>query len=280
LALKVKIARTRTEARAWRKAHPETALVPTMGSLHEGHLSLVAIARREAPAVAMSIFVNPLQFGTGEDFETYPRDMERDLELAERAGVDLVFAPPVEEMYPDGEPWVEVVPRRGADRLCGAGRPGHFTGVLTVVARLFGIFAPEAAVFGEKDFQQLALIRRMVRDLEMEVRVIGAPTVREPDGLAMSSRNRYLSPGDRERALGLSAALRECAALFGRGARDADAFRHALQLARDYGVSVEYADVVDPETLEPAERVRAGHVCAIAGRVGETRLIDNLILGS
>ncbi|HEX5871571.1 MAG TPA: pantoate--beta-alanine ligase, partial [Longimicrobium sp.] len=190
------------------------ALVPTMGYLHEGHMSLVDRAREQAGWVAVSIFVNPMQFGPKEDLARYPRDLERDLEMARARGVDLVFAPEVEEMYPHGEPQVSVVPGALAERMEGAIRPGHFRGVLTVVAKLFGIFQPDVAVFGQKDFQQAALIARMARDLDQGVRVEVAPIVREADGLAMSSRNVYLSGEERERARALSRGLERSRALF------------------------------------------------------------------
>lgn len=279
----MKLARTRAEVRSWteeaRRAGERVALVPTMGYLHAGHLSLAEVGRGSAERVAMSIFVNPLQFGAGEDLDRYPRDLERDLALAERAGVGLVFAPSVSEMYPDGRPWVSVVPQERADRLCGASRPGHFAGVLTVVSKLFGIFDPDVAVFGEKDYQQLALIRRMVRDLDMRVRIEGGAIVREPDGLAMSSRNVYLSPEERERALALGRALEACRRLFAAGEVDAGAYRAALREIDGPGIDVEYGEVVDPHSLDAVERVTAGSVCALAARVGATRLIDNTVLG-
>jgi pantoate--beta-alanine ligase len=280
----MKVTAVKSEVRAWvretRSSGGVIALVPTMGYLHAGHLSLLEIARRHADHVALSIFVNPLQFGAGEDLERYPRDLQRDLDLASAAGTDLVFAPPVTEMYPTGEPWVSVIPERGADVLCGRSRPGHFRGVLTVVNKLFGIFAPDVAVFGEKDFQQLALIRRMVADLDIPVRIEAGPIVREADGLAMSSRNRYLSEDDRERALSLSRALGRCSELFRSGVHDAAPYRQQLQRAGGAGVSVEYAEVVDPDSLLSIDRVESGSVCLIAARVGGTRLIDNVVLGT
>ncbi|HEX8359618.1 MAG TPA: pantoate--beta-alanine ligase, partial [Longimicrobium sp.] len=219
------MARTRAEVRGAvreaRAAGRTVALVPTMGYLHEGHLSLLDEARARADVVMMSIFVNPLQFGPAEDLDRYPRDLERDLELAATRGTDLVFAPGAAEMYPHGEPAVQVVPGPLAERLCGAARPGHFQGVLTVVAKLFGIFQPDVAVFGQKDFQQAALIRRMVDDLDIPVRVEVAPIVRERDGLAMSSRNVYLSGPERESALALSRGLGRARALYGAGEGDA-----------------------------------------------------------
>jgi pantoate--beta-alanine ligase len=280
----MRLSRTKQETRAWtrscRIAGERVALVPTMGFLHDGHLSLIERARREADRVVVSIFVNPLQFGPSEDFERYPRDLDRDLELCERGGAHLAFSPAVEEMYPDGEPWTEVVPVRGADRLCGASRPGHFAGVLTVVAKLFGIVRPDVAFFGQKDYQQLVLIRRMVADLDMRIDVLGAPIVRDADGLALSSRNTYLSVPERQRALALSRALEACRTLFSDGERNAERFRGLLLGIEREGVEVEYGEVVDPETLEPLEEVHQGAVCAVAARVGRTRLIDNTILGS
>jgi pantoate--beta-alanine ligase len=255
------------------------ALVPTMGYLHEGHLSLVDRARETADFVAMSIFVNPLQFGPTEDLARYPRDLERDLEMARGRGVDLVFAPSAAEMYPHGEPQVSVIPGALAERMEGAIRPGHFRGVLTVVAKLFGIFHPDVAVFGQKDFQQAALIRRMAEDLDLGVRVQVAPIVREPDGLAMSSRNVYLSPEERERARALSRGLERGRALFAAGERDAEALRAALGGALQVpGVEAEYAEVVDALTLEPVARAAPGTVLLVAARVGRTRLIDNAVL--
>jgi pantoate--beta-alanine ligase len=277
------LARTRAEVRARvrdARAEGETvALVPTMGALHEGHLALVDRARTVADRVVMSIFVNPLQFGPGEDLERYPRDLDRDLALATQRGVDLVFAPSAAEMYPRGAPQVSVVPGPMADRLCGAARPGHFRGVLTVVAKLFGIVAPDVAVFGQKDFQQATLLRRMADDLDIPVRIELAPTVREPDGLAMSSRNVYLSNHERARALALSQALERCRALFAAGERDAEVFRAALRsVLAAAGVEPEYAEVADPDSLEPVRRAVPGTVCLVAARVGATRLIDNAVL--
>lgn len=274
---------SRAGARAWVEARRDgggtTGLVPTMGSLHEGHASLLRIGRENSDHLALSIFVNPLQFGPGEDLERYPRNLEADLEVARKAGVDLVFAPTAAEMYPAGEPWVRVVPVSGADRLCGRSRPGHFEGVLTVVAKLFGILQPDVAVFGRKDFQQLALIRRMVIDLDMAIRLMDGPTVRDPDGLALSSRNQYLSAVERERALALSRALAACQALHESGEENPAVYREAMQGAAVGGVELEYAEVVDAATLAEPAVVERGTVCAIAARVGSTRLIDNTVLG-
>lgn len=274
---------TRAEVRATlreaRATGARVALVPTMGFLHGGHLSLIDRARVRADCVVVSIFVNPLQFGPAEDWERYPRALERDAELARARGADLLFAPPVAEMYPGGEPRVTVAPGPEAERLCGATRAGHFRGVLTVVAKLFGIVEPHAAVFGQKDFQQAALIRRMVRDLDMPVDVDIAPTVREPDGLALSSRNVYLSAAERRQALTLFAGLTRCRTLFSSGETDAEVLRAALLHALTVpGIEAEYAEVVDSETFAPVRRVIPGNVCAVAARVGTTRLIDNLVL--
>lgn len=256
------------------------ALVPTMGYLHEGHLSLVDRARALADRVVMSVFVNPLQFGPGEDFERYPRDLDRDAELAAARGVDLIFAPSSEEMYQGPEPAIQVVPIRMADRLCGAYRPGHFQGVLTVVAKLFHIIGPDVAVFGQKDFQQAVLIRAMVRDLDMPLAIEVAPIVREADGLAMSSRNAYLDVAARERALRVYAGLRAAANAFAAGEREGPILRElaAAELRRTDGIQAEYIDLVDPVTLEPLERAQPGSVLAVAVHVGGTRLIDNIVL--
>jgi len=268
------------EVGAARSAGRRIALVPTMGYLHEGHLSLVDRARALADYVVVSVFVNPLQFGPTEDLARYPRDLERDVALLDARGADLLFAPSVEEMYPGGDPAVQVVPVRLADRLCGAARPGHFTGVLTVVAKLFGIVRPDVAIFGQKDFQQAVLIRRMVRDLDMPVEIDVAPIVRDPDGLALSSRNVYLSADERSRALVLSRALFAAADAFGAGTSDASLLLRRVRdmVAAEPGVALEYAELVEPDSLEPVDSARPGDVLVIAARVGRARLIDNVIL--
>ena len=253
--------------------------VPTMGSLHEGHLSLVDEARVRTGLVVLSIFVNPLQFGPGEDFDAYPRDEARDAEQAEQRGVDILYAPDVREVYPDGELVVRVVPKKLTDRLCGLSRPGHFEGVLTVVAKLFGMVQADVAVFGQKDWQQATLIRRMVKDLDMPVEVVVAPIVREADGLAMSSRNTYLTPPLRERALSLSRGLFAARDAFAEGVTDAERLKAKVRgTMRGADVEPEYVELVDPDTLDPLEEAAPGALLAIAARVGETRLIDNLIL--
>ncbi len=257
------------------------ALVPTMGYLHPGHLSLVEYAAAQADAVAVSIFVNPLQFGPGEDLAEYPRDEARDLALLEARNVSLAFVPSVDEMYPLGDPCVTVDPGAMAERLCGAFRPGHFRGVLTVVAKLFGLFRPDVAVFGRKDFQQAVLIRRMARDLDMGVRVRTAPTVREGDGLAMSSRNAYLSPEERAQAVGLFRALSSAAERFAGGERNAPALLETARavLARYPLLRPQYLEIVDPDTLASLDRAATGSVVAVAAFCGRTRLIDNVELG-
>ncbi len=253
----------------------EVALVPTMGALHEGHLSLLDRAREEADAVVVSVFVNPTQFGPDEDYDEYPRDLAGDRRKAAERGADLLFAPSVSEMYPREQTiWVEPGPL--AERLCGAHRPGHFRGVLTVVLKLFHVVEPDVAVFGRKDFQQAVLIRRMTEELNLPVRIEAAPVVREPDGLALSSRNQYLSERGREAAASLSGALRRVRKLFGDGVREPGALRAAaLAVLREAGAEPEYVEVVDPGGLEPVEKARADAVCAIAAHVEGTRLIDN-----
>ena len=257
------------------------ALVPTMGYLHEGHLTLVDRAREQADHVVLSIFVNPLQFGPSEDLANYPRDLLRDTALAEARGVDAIFAPADAEMY-EGKPEVTIIARALSDRLCGHFRPGHFEGVLTVVAKLFNIVQPAVAVFGQKDFQQAVLIKRMVKDLDFRVRIEVAPIVREADGVALSSRNVYLSPAERRSATALSRALFEAAHAFRSGERAAAALRGRAEsvLAADAGVRLQYLELVHPETLASAETADAGHVLAVAAFVGRTRLIDNIVLGA
>lgn len=254
--------------------------VPTMGFLHDGHLSLLSRAREESDVVALSIFVNPLQFGAAEDLASYPRDMDRDVALAEKEGVDVVFAPPADEMYPTGRPEVTVDPGSLGDRLEGAGRPGHFRGVCTVVAKLFGLVGPARAYFGEKDFQQLLIVRRMAADLDLPVEVVGCPTLREPDGLAMSSRNVYLAPEERRAATCLYEALARAAWLLQGGERDANVLR--AEMAKRIGAErlavIDYAAVVDPETLFDIDRVEGTAQALVAARLGKARLIDNLAL--
>jgi pantoate--beta-alanine ligase len=257
------------------------ALVPTMGYLHEGHLALVDEARRRADVVVMSIFVNPLQFAPTEDLASYPRDVAGDSEKARTRGVDLLFVPDAREVYPR-EPRVRVVPGSLAERWEGEVRPGHFAGVLTVVAKLFHLVQPDVAVFGQKDAQQAALVRAMVDDLDIPLALVVAPTVRERDGLALSSRNVYLSPEERTRALAVPRALRAIAARFDGGERDAAALTRAGRALLDAtpGVEVDYLALADPETLEPVDVAAEGTLAMVAASVGRTRLIDNVILGA
>ncbi len=265
---------------AFRANGVRVGLVPTMGYLHEGHLSLVRESAARCGATVVSLFVNPVQFGDNEDFSSYPRDFERDCQLCREAGVSVVFSPAPEAMYaPDRS--VTVEERALASGLCGASRPGHFAGVCTVVAKLFNIVRPDVAVFGQKDAQQLAVIRRMVRDLDFQVEIVGAPIVREADGLAMSSRNVYLSVAERAQALGLNRVLAFAAGQVADGQCAARPLREAMTafLASAYpGVEVDYIAIVDAATLAPLETVAGEALLAIAARVGRTRLIDNLTL--
>jgi pantoate--beta-alanine ligase len=268
--------------RAWSRAEHargrRVGFVPTMGFLHEGHLRLVDRARELADRAVMSIFVNPLQFGPKEDFQKYPRDLARDRQLAEEREVDCLFVPEAEEMYP-GEPVVRVMPHAMADTLEGAARPGHFAGVLTVVAKLFHLVEPDVAVFGRKDFQQATLVRRMVGDLDLPVSIDVAPTVRELDGLALSSRNAYLNPDQRRAAVSLSRALRTVEQAWRGGEADPAAVtRRGMEALRSAGVEPEYLALVDDQ-LRPVARVTAHTIAAVAARVGTTRLIDNVVLG-
>ncbi|HUF50936.1 MAG TPA: pantoate--beta-alanine ligase [Longimicrobiales bacterium] len=254
--------------------------VPTMGFLHEGHLTLFDVARRHADYIATSIFVNPLQFGPAEDLSRYPRDLEHDAAVAGARGVDLLYAPRPGEMYPDGDAQIRVSAPKLAERLCGAYRPGHFAGVLTVVAKLFHQVQPAVAVFGQKDLQQATLIRRMVRDLDFDIEIVVAPIIREPDGLAMSSRNVHLSPEQRRAASVLSRALRAAQDAFsaGESAPAALCAVIAMTIAHEPDVRLQYADVVDVDTLATPARAQRGHALALAAFVGDTRLIDNHVL--
>lgn len=270
--------------RAWvaarRRAGQRIGLVPTMGALHRGHLSLVDEARKRSDAVVMSLFVNPLQFGPNEDFSRYPRDLARDHDLAAQRGVDLLFAPTVEAMYPPGAE-IRVIPGDTAARWEGEVRPGHFAGVLTIVSKLFHLVQPDVAVFGQKDIQQATLIRRMILDLDFPIEMVLAPTVREPDGLALSSRNAYLSADQRVDASVLSAALRAANAAFKRGETDAERLLDIAraEFARAPGVRPDYIALVDPDHLAPVSLAAAGSILVLAARVGSTRLLDNHILG-
>jgi pantoate--beta-alanine ligase len=273
---------TIAELARWRATATSPAgFVPTMEFLHTGHLSLIRRARAENASVVVSIFVNPTQFGPGEDFQRYPRDLNRDLGLIETAQVEAVFTPTVDEMYPIGASTIVEVEFLSSI-LEGASRPGHFRGVATVVCTLFHLLRPHRAYFGEKDYQQLKVIQRMVSDLRMSVEVIGCPTVREPDGLAMSSRNVYLSPPERQAAAALSLALFEAARLANDGVRDVDPLQQRVQiiLGAHPLIRIDYVAIVHPDTLQPMTTLRSeGAVICLAAWIGQTRLIDNPCLG-
>src|SRR5467141_4860970 len=268
----------RSWSRAERSRRHTIGFVPTMGFLHEGHLRLVDRARQLADRVVVSIFVNPLQFGPHEDLARYPRDLPRDRTLAEARAVDCLFVPDASAMYP-AEPLVRAVPGPLADTLEGTARPGHFTGVLTVVSKLFHIVEPDVVVFGRKDFQQAMLVKRMVQDLDFGLTIDIVPTVRELDGLALSSRNTYLSPDERRSALALSRALRALAQTWRGGEADPARLQRAgLEAMRVPNVTPEYCALVD-ETMQPVSRITAHTVAVVAARVGKTRLLDNVVLG-
>jgi pantoate--beta-alanine ligase len=254
-------------------------LVPTMGALHAGHLSLVAASRARCDLTVVSVFVNPTQFGEGEDFDAYPRDLDADAALLEGAGVDVLFAPSTAVMYPEGAV-TRVDPGPMGTVWCGASRPGHFSGVATVVTKLLGIVGPDVAYFGEKDYQQLTVIQRVVRDLDIPTHVVGCPIVREHDGLALSSRNRYLTPEQRGHALVLSRALAAVRARVDAGETDGAALQRdlAAAVAAEPGVTLDYAAVVDARTLESVTELRREGRALVAARVGSARLIDNVSL--
>ena len=271
------------EMQAWsdraRREGKRIVLVPTMGFLHEGHLSLVRQGRTNGDCLVASIFANPAQFAPSEDFDSYPRDLERDVRLLKEERVDLLFNPTVEDMYPRGyQTYVDV--EQVSQPLCGARRPGHFRGVGTVVLKLFNIVRPHVAMFGLKDYQQVQVIRRMLEDLNLDVEIVACPTVREPDGLAMSSRNRYLEPAEREAALCLQSALGRAEALVRAGETVARRIREAVveEIARQPLARLEYADLCDPRELHPVAEVKGPTLLALCAWVGKARLIDNRIL--
>ncbi|HYD49869.1 MAG TPA: pantoate--beta-alanine ligase [Terriglobales bacterium] len=262
-----------------RRDRHRIGFVPTMGYLHEGHLSLVRLARTEADRVVASIFVNPLQFGADEDLDNYPRAFGRDAEMLEAAGADVLFFPPAEQMYPDGYQTAVTV-ERVSQALCGASRPVHFRGVATVVTKLFHIVKPHVAVFGKKDFQQWVVIRRMTADLNFDIEILGGPIVREPDGLAMSSRNAYLSPVERGAALCLARALQAAQAAVAAGETSAATIRAAALhvISAEPLARLDYAELMDVDTIEPVERISGPTLLALAVHIGRTRLIDNCVL--
>jgi pantoate--beta-alanine ligase len=269
----------RAACRALRRNGRTLGFVPTMGALHEGHLSLIRAARASCDLVAASIFVNPTQFGPTEDLAKYPRSFERDRDLLEQERVEILFAPSAEEMYPSGaSTWVTV--EGLSDKLDGRSRPGHFRGVTTVVAKLFHIVEPDAAFFGQKDAAQVAIIRRMVKDLNLPVNIVACPIVREPDGLAMSSRNAYLDAQQRKQALVLHRALLQLVDLWKSGEANAEKLLAAgySVVAQESGVRLDYFELVDPNTLEPLTQASRGSLAAVAAYVGSTRLIDNCFL--
>ncbi len=273
------IADIRARMEACAKDGVLVGLVPTMGFFHEGHLSLMRAARPECTLVVVSIFVNPIQFGAGEDFNTYPRDFDRDFEMAAAAGADIIFAPAAAELYPDAFDTM-VVPGNLAEGLCGAARPGHFRGIATVVAKLFNIVRPGIAYFGQKDAQQVAVIRHMARDLNYNVGIRVCPTVREPDGLAMSSRNIYLSKDERSQASVLYEALLEAKAAASAGQTSAAGIRRQIKrkIASQYLADLEYVGIVSPDTLEPVSEIKAEVLAAVAAKFGRARLIDSMTL--
>ena len=262
-----------------RSAGHTVSLVPTMGFLHEGHLELMRVAKKHSDRLVMSLFVNPTQFGPAEDYDQYPRDTEGDLEKARGVGVDMVFMPSVEEMYPEGSQ-TKIHVEKVTQHLCGLSRPTHFDGVTTVVAKLFNTVKPHLAVFGQKDFQQLTVISRMVMDLNMDIKILGVPTVREPDGLAMSSRNKYLRDDGRKSALCLKKSLDLAEKMFQEGERDAGIIRDAIEsLIRDHPFTdIDYVSICDSTSLEDIGTMQDESLVALAVRVGKTRLIDNRVL--
>jgi len=264
---------------ACRKQGKTIAFVPTMGYLHQGHAHLMQEGRKLGDILIVSIFVNPTQFGPGEDFEKYPRDWDRDAQLCASAGVDVIFAPTAEEMYPQGYQ-TSITVSQVSQNLCGVSRPTHFQGVATVVAKLFSCTKPHVALFGEKDFQQLAVIKRMVRDLNVDVRIIGVPTVREQDGLAMSSRNTYLNADERRSALSLSRGLARARELFQQGERSALVLIGTVReiIEKETCATVDYIQVCDIETLQDIDVISQPAVMALAVKIGKARLIDNIVL--
>ncbi|MFI3255641.1 MAG: pantoate--beta-alanine ligase [Eubacteriales bacterium] len=273
------IEETKAQIKGWKEEKRSIAFVPTMGFLHQGHGSLIKAARAENDIVVVSIFVNPTQFGKGEDLDSYPRNLEGDKALCEAEGVDLIFAPTAGEMYPSG--FSTSVSMSGlTEELCGKSRPEHFGGVCLVVSKLFHIVTPDRAYFGEKDAQQLAIIRQMVKDLDMSVKIVGCPIVRESDGLAMSSRNAYLSPEERKAALILSQALAEVKSHLLQGEKDCDKLKKILadKIATESLAQLDYGEIVDSFSLQPISKVSGSILVALAVKIGKTRLIDNFFL--
>jgi pantoate--beta-alanine ligase len=275
-----KIKEMREFSREAKKNGKTIGFVPTMGYLHEGHLSLVRAAKEECDLVVMSIYVNPMQFGPGEDLDKYPRDLERDKSLAEKEGVDVIFRPLSGEIYPGGYTTDVVVTGPLTETMCGVSRPGHFKGVTTIVAKLFNIVEPDKAYFGQKDAQQAVVVKRMVQDLNIPVEVRVMPIVRESDGLAMSSRNSYLSAGNRQQALGLFRSIKKAKEMITEGEVSADSIKQGMRSVLEEGedVRVDYVEIVDADTLAPLDKIQDNTLIAIAAYVGNTRLIDNTII--
>ncbi len=284
--MKMLILKKIAEVRSWvqekKKQGLRVGLVTTMGYLHDGHLSLVRTAKSENDVVVMTIFVNPLQFGPQEDFAAYPRDLARDAALAEKAGADLIFVPEVAEMYPEYPQDTTVQVSRLTEGLCGASRPGHFTGVATVVTKLFMIVLPDTAYFGQKDYQQFQVIKRMTDDLNYPLEVKMVPIRREADGLAMSSRNTYLSESERQQALCLSDSLRICKELYAKGERSTARLLAAMEqrINREPSARIDYLQICDAETLAPLDNIEGNVVVVLAVYIGKTRLIDNMLLNN
>ncbi len=273
------IAAMQQTASRLRREGKTIGVVPTMGFFHEGHLSLMRRARAECDVVIVTLFVNPTQFGPREDFASYPRDFERDRQLAEAESVDILFAPTTEAMYPDGYETTVTVEKL-TQPLCGASRPGHFRGVTTIVAKLFNLTQPHRAYFGLKDYQQCKVIQKMVKDLNFDITIVPCPIVREPDGLAMSSRNAYLSPAERQAARSLNRSLRRAEEMVKEGERQADAVRDAVRaiIAAEPLAQIDYIAVVDAETLQPVEKIEQKTLVALAVKFGRARLIDNTVI--
>ncbi|NPA12868.1 MAG: pantoate--beta-alanine ligase [Aquificae bacterium] len=263
-----------------KKEGKTVGFVPTMGYLHQGHLSLVECSKKDNDITVLSIFVNPIQFGKNEDLDRYPRDIERDIQICQSHGVDYLFVPSVEDMYPEGYSTYVVV-EGITDVLCGAYREGHFKGVATVVNKLFNIVKPDRAYFGKKDYQQYLVIKKMVEDLNMDIQVVGCPIVREKDGLAMSSRNKYLSPEERQSAVSISQALFKAKELFEKGETNPQTLTEVIKetiQSQPYVKEIQYIQIVDPKTLKTKEKAEKGDIIAVAVFVGNTRLIDNIEL--
>lgn len=266
----------RNQIKIWRKENFQIALVPTMGFLHAGHESLIKTAAKENDKVVVSIFVNPIQFGPNEDYNTYPRNIEKDINTCRNAGADCIFAPEAGEMYGNGS-YTFVNVEKLTEGLCGAKRPGHFRGVCTVVSKLFNIVTPDKAYFGQKDAQQLAVIKRMVKDLNFNIEIVGCPIIREADGLAMSSRNTYLSQDERKAALVLNRSLGKAKEALTNGERNAEAVKEVIcsEIKKEPLSKIDYIEIADSENLQPAETIKRSVLVAIAVYIGKTRLIDN-----